>query len=211
MKHKRSLSENLSIGGFAQREHRGIRSIKRNYAIFSFIIIFVFESTVVFLNNTPPFLIIHWFLSFLIALAGSYAISRVENYYRNTTRSLSFHERQNKKIVTRKKCNKCNSFVPDVTICPNCNNDEFTIIGSVDEVQKIHESTVQISSSFLNRKNLFGFGIFFVLISVQLFISFNFGGIVNLPISMLMGLMIFIPSYYMFFKRYFVDTESITA
>lgn len=203
------LVENVPIADFVQRQVEGERSKKNNYAIFAFIAVVSFEAYLISLSSAT-YLIIHWLLSLLIVVAGSYAIVRIEDFLRVTTRNMfPLHEEVQNQNIVRRQCNNCSTIVQNERQCPNCGQHDFSIIAVINEATEISESSVLTRSHFFTKTNLMGFGIFCVLFGIQWYVAYLFGGMINLPISILMGLIAFIPSYYMFFKFHFVDKEHL--
>jgi len=201
--------QQVKVHDFVQRTQEGTRSKKNYHAIFAFIAVLTFETFVILSNNTSQFLIIHWFLSFTVFFAGSFAMIRMEDYFRTTTRRM-FHppeERQNRNRF-RRRCDECKFVVQDETSCPKCGGN----IGSVmvnNETVGVPESSAAVKSRFFTKTDFLSFGVFLILIGIQWYIAFNFGGMINLSVGAIMGLIVFIPSYYMFFRRHFVDTETL--
>jgi len=201
--------QQVKVHDFVQRTQEGTRSKKNYHAIFAFIAVLTFETFVILSNNTSQFLIIHWFLSFTVFFAGSFAMIRMEDYFRTTTRRM-FHppeERQNRNRF-RRRCDECKFVVQDETSCPKCGGN----IGSVmvnNETVGMPESSAAVKSRFFTKTDFLSFGVFLILIGIQWYIAFNFGGMINLSVGAIMGLIVFIPSYYMFFRRHFVDTETL--
>lgn len=201
--------EYVPVNDFVQRTVKGIRHKKNYYATFAFFVIISFEAFVILSTSTMPYLIINWILSFVIFVSGMYAVSRIEKYLRITTRNaFSSNENRNNQNQVRRRCNNCHTFF-DTFPCPECGQSDAGIIAEVNEGILISESTVTITNNFLTKTNLLGFGIFCMLFGVQWYVSFWFGGMISFTISVLMGLILFIPSYYMFIKRYFTDTEHL--
>lgn len=201
--------QQVKVHDFVQRTHEGTRSKKNYHAIFAFIAVLTFEAFVILSNNTSQFLIIHWLLSFTVFVAGSFAMIRMEDYFRITTRRM-FHppeERQNRSGF-RRRCDECKFVVQDETSCPKCGGNIGIVIVNNETVGML-ESSAAVKSRFFIKTNFLGLGLLFILIGIQWYIAFNFGGMINLSIAAIMGLIVFIPSYYMFFRRYFVDIATL--
>jgi len=201
--------ENVLVTDVVQRTAKGVRHKKNNYAIFAFIVFISFEAFVILSSSELPYFIINWVISFVIFISGFYAISRIENYLRITTRNMfPPNENIDNPNQVNRRCNNCETLFNEFP-CPNCGKSDARLIVVKNEVVTIPESRVSVTSNFLTKTNLFAFGILCLLFGIQWYVSFWIGGTVSFTISILMGLILFIPSYYMFFKRYFVDREHL--
>ncbi len=209
MEFNAEMFENVPVGDSVQREARGIRNKKNYFALLALMATVSFEAFIVLHTSELPYLIINWILSFVIFVSGLYAISRIENYLRITTRPI-FHTSENtdNQNKVNRRCNNCRTFFDEFP-CPKCGQRDATLIAEINESISIPESKISVTSNFLTKTNLLGFGIFCILFMVQLYVSFWIGGMVSLTISILMGLLLFIPSYYLFVKRYFIDRENL--
>jgi len=209
MKFDAQMFEGVPVTDSVERTAKGVRHKKNYYAVLAFFIIISFEAFIILFSSTLPYLIINWTFSFIIFVSGLYAISRIENYLRITTRNRFIHSKNtSNQSQTSRRCNVCSTSFDEFP-CPNCGKKDAGLIVVNNEVITIHKSRVAVMNNFLRKTNGYGSAILCSLFGVQWYASFWFGGMVSFTISILMGLILFIPSYYMFIKRYFVDTEHL--
>lgn len=189
------------------RTAQGVREKKSKWAIFALGIISGFDAFVILSNSNMTNLTIHLFLSIAVFISGYFAFVRAENLLRITMRRLfnRIEQVQNPNTV-RRRCNVCNTEYEEHP-CPECGSTESRIVAVKNETTNINEIPVAVRRNNFTKINCIGIIFLILTLAVQWYISFNNGGMINLTISSLMALILFIPSYYVFLKVYFTDTE----
>ena len=201
----------IQITDFVTRIVEGIRFKTNRYALFALIVIIGFQIFILINRNDVIILVFELTLGFLLFVTGFFSIVRIENMLRITMRNaLSLkHEKikQNQNTVSR-RCNECNHRWTSNSPCPKCGSNDVVIIGVVNEVVQTHESSTTVTRNHLSKINYLGMGFFSIIVIIQSYLTINLGGITELIISLLIGFLTFIPSYYAFLKIHFIDKES---
>lgn len=200
----------IQIADFVTRTVKGIRFKTNRYALLALIVIVGFQIFILINRDDIITLVFELMLGFLLFLTGFFSILRIENMLRITMRKafgLKHDNKKNQNTVSR-RCNECNHKWTGNSPCPECGSNEVVIIGVVTEVVQIHESSTTVTRNHLSKINYFGMGFFSVIVIIQLYLTINLGGITELIISLLIGFLTFIPSYYAFLKIHFTDTEA---
>jgi len=154
MKFDAHMIENVPVNDVVQRTVKGVRHKKNYYAILAFIVIISFEAFVILSSSTLPYLIINWTFSFIIFVSGLYAISRIENYLRITTRNTFTSKNTHNPSQVSRRCNVCNTRFDEFP-CPNCGKNDAPLIVVNTEVIAIPESRVAVMSNFLTKTSFF--------------------------------------------------------
>jgi len=207
---RKILEPHIQVNDIVQRTHEGNRSKYDYYAILIWIVITSFEIFVVLKTSTPTIITIHLFLAFLNVLAGYYAIVRHEDKLILRLRKAFGTSNIQPTTVnkTRRICDICKTPFNDYP-CPKCGNHSATIIGVINEIEAIKENLGVIKKRNFTKVNYLGIGFSIALLGIQLSLSYFNGSVIDLVISMLFGMITFIPSYYAFLEIKFKDTEVI--
>ena len=212
MKFDRGIVEPPVItSDIVQRTHEGIRSIRNYNAILAVVVIASFEGFVVLTTSATAMLAIHLLLSFSNIVAGYFAIIRNGNKLIMTFRK-AFRLKNNDLSTTNETfrvCHNCNTKFKEFP-CPTCGETNAGIIQVVNDGVQISENNTIVKENRFITLNYFGMIFFAIILGLQWVLSYSNGSIAHLTISILFALILFIPSYYMFFKIRFTDTEILT-